>query len=146
MTYSPTFDQSRYLSVLCQSDPKTIKAFTEDKILPQIETVKTIKNRVGSIAVPIEDAVTSKPFILGEALTAEAEIEADGITGYAAVLGRDLELAIAIALVDACVQGNRFAETVEPFVLELETKLLQEEEQLMKKVQSTQVKMETFEW
>lgn len=146
MSEKPDIDQSRYLSVLAQADPKVVKDFVEDTILKQVTAVTTRRNRVGSLMVPGRDTVTGIPFHLGEALIAEAEIEVDGSVGYAACLGRDLEFAVAIAVVDAVVQAGRFREEVGALVTQESERLAERESTLLQKVEATKVDMETFEW
>jgi len=58
------------------------------------------------------------PFNLGEATVSRAAVRlATGEVGFGYVLGRDRQKARMIALCDALVQSNEFAEAVETKVL-----------------------------
>jgi alpha-D-ribose 1-methylphosphonate 5-triphosphate synthase subunit PhnG len=51
---------------------------------------------------------------------------------------------LAIAILDAANQSNMEQTSIENFIQELTTVQLAEEEQLLKKVESTRVEMETY--
>lgn len=135
--------QEWYLSVLSQADAGETKAFVND-LLAELPEVEVLKNQTGLVMIPCKDTVQGTEFHLGEALVAEAWIRMQGVDGYAACLGRDLEQAMAIAVLDAAIQAGLHHERIEPFLRETAQKIAEAEETLMRKVESTRVEMETF--
>ncbi len=145
MTYPAHLNQSEVLSTLTQTPAETTKQFTED-LLDDLGKIKVIKNRTGLVMMPYRDTAQGELFHLGEALVAEAHIrlEQHNTEGYAACLGRDLEQALAIAILDASLSASIMIEQIEPFVAEQAEKQQAEVENLLKQVEATRVEMETF--
>jgi len=136
-------DQSAYLTALCAADPGAVKAFAET-LLADGRDVDVLKNRTGLVMVPSTDSVEGTHFHLGEVLIAEAHVRIGSAEGYCAVMGRDLEQAIAIAVIDALVQGRELLEKIEPFLAKCVGARDKADEELLKKVEATRVEMETF--
>lgn len=139
----PLDQQEEYLSVLCNTPAETLKPFVE-LLLPQFETIEVQQNRTGLIMMPFQESVKKTTFHIGEVLVAEARVNVNGTEGYAACLGRDLEQAVGVAILDAAMQGGMHTDTILQFVQSQATIQQQHEETLMKQVESTRVEMETF--
>jgi alpha-D-ribose 1-methylphosphonate 5-triphosphate synthase subunit PhnG len=140
-------EQSRCLSVLSQAPASEVKQFA-DSLIPELGHIKVLQNRTGLAMLPMQDPVQGTTFYLGEVLLAEAHVSlADHcVEGYAACLGRDVEHALAIALVDAANAAELAQEAIADFVMAQAVKLEAADEHLLRQVEATRVEMETFEW
>src|SRR5579859_4173059 len=98
----PAADQSHYLSVLSRAAAPAVKQFA-DMLIPQLGAIEVVRNRTGLVMTPMVDTAEGSSFYLGEVLVAEALVRIGPIEGYGACLGRDLEQAVAIALIDAAL-------------------------------------------
>jgi alpha-D-ribose 1-methylphosphonate 5-triphosphate synthase subunit PhnG len=136
-------EQSHYLGVLCRCPADAVKRLAEE-ILPLLGPVEVLQNRTGLVMVPMVDTAQGASFYLGEALLAEAHVRLASAEGYAACLGRDLEQALAIALVDAAVTAGIAHTPISSFIHAQSEALTAEDEQLMRAVAATRVEMETF--
>ena len=136
--------QSQTLETLTRAPTADVKQLA-DELLPLLEDGLTIaQNRTGLVMLPCRDTVHGTLFHLGEVLIAEAEVQRDGLTGYGAILGRDLEGALAVALVDLAWQAGIDAERVAAFLEAARADQLQAHDTLFQKVEATRVQMETF--
>lgn len=136
-------EQSEYLGVFTQVPPERLKPFAET-ILEGMGDIQVLTNRTGLVMLPYTDTVQGTVFHLGEVLVAEARIQWNGREGYGACLGRDLEHAMAVAVLDAAMQGNHQRDSIVDFVQTEYNKQQQEEEDLLRRVEATRVDMETF--
>lgn len=134
---------SEMLSILTHAPSHTVKLFVDD-LIPQLGEVIVQQNRTGLVMVPATDSVDGTIFHLGEVLIAEAFVTVDGHHGYAACMGRDLEQALALAILDATQRGHLLTERVSAFVAEQAHLLAEQEQRLLRQVESTRVNMETF--
>jgi len=135
--------QEIYLSVLTLAPADRLKPFVES-LLMQMEDLEVLSNRTGLMMMPYAESVQGETFHLGEALVAEAYVRIGGAEGYGLCLGRDLEQALGIAILDAALQAGQFVEAIIQFV-EQEAKLQAEtDDQLLRRVENTRVEMETF--
>lgn len=152
MTKGPTgdptiesYDHARALDILAASRPTAIKAVAE-QILNDLGEVSVVSNRTGLAMLPYHDTVQGTAFHLGEVLVAEAHIRvpARDVEGYGAVVGRDLERAMAMAVLDAAMAARHRINAILEF-LDVE-RAHQEgcERERLKKVEATRVQMETF--
>lgn len=149
---SATFTQSEYLSILAQAPAERIKPFVND-LIPELGEIEVIANRTGLVMLPYTDSVKGAVFHLGEVLVAEAHIRLggdEGSEGYGSVLGRDLQQALAVALLDGALQhttgeiGTETVKKIENFV-QAEAEIQEAtQEALLKQVEATRVEMETF--
>lgn len=133
------------LSILNRADANEVKAFVED-LLPRLEPlgITVLKNRTGLVMLPATDNVQGTRFHLGEVLVAEAHVKLGDIEGYTACLGRDLERAIAIALLDAALTLPAFTDEIMTFVGQHKARRDAEDSALHQKLEETRVYMETF--
>jgi alpha-D-ribose 1-methylphosphonate 5-triphosphate synthase subunit PhnG len=140
-------EQSRCLSVLSQAPASEVKQFA-DNLIPKLGQIKVLQNRTGLAMLPMQDPVQGTTFYLGEVLLAEAHVSLVDhcVEGYAACLGRDVEHALAIALVDAANAAELAQEAIADFVTAQAVRLEEVDEKLLRQVEATRVEMETFEW
>src|SRR5262245_28711639 len=136
-------DQSTYLSVLSRSPANLVKLFA-DVLIPILGSIEVLRNRTGLVMVPMQDTGQGAEFYLGEALVAEAHVRVGEVAGYAVCLGRDLEQALAIALIDAAAVAGIAQEQIAAFVQAQATALDEADRQLMQQVETTRVEMDTF--
>ncbi|MDQ0473066.1 phosphonate C-P lyase system protein PhnG [Labrys wisconsinensis] len=133
----------RLLETLAHGDAGRIKAFAEE-LLPELGTVEVLRSRTGLVMVPMRDTVRGVDFHLGEVLVAEAQVKLAGVQGYGMVVGRDLEHAMAMALIDAAAFAGMAQERIGAFV-EAEAAILAEtDRRTLRAVEATRVEMETF--
>jgi alpha-D-ribose 1-methylphosphonate 5-triphosphate synthase subunit PhnG len=141
-----TFTQQNALNLLCQTPAQEVKALA-DELLPALEQhgrLEVTQNRTGLVMLPTRDTVQGTLFHLGEVLIAEAEVRQGNLLGYGAILGRDLENALAVALLDLAWQAGIAPERLNQFLEQQQTLQAQTQHLLFQKVEATRVQMETF--
>jgi alpha-D-ribose 1-methylphosphonate 5-triphosphate synthase subunit PhnG len=137
--------QSEYLSVLTLAPAEEVKQFVEI-LLDDLGQISVLQNRTGLVMLPYRDTAQGSAFYLGEVLVAEAHVRLENYNaeGYGVCTGRDLEQALAVALLDAALQGNIETSRIELFISEQQQKQQTADDLLLKQVESTRVVMETF--
>jgi alpha-D-ribose 1-methylphosphonate 5-triphosphate synthase subunit PhnG len=140
----PGSSHSEALSVLARSEFGRLKALAE-QLLEGLGEISVITNRTGLVMVPMRDTVENVDFHLGEVLVSEAHIAgAAGAVGYGMITGRDLERAMAMAVVDlAMATGSRDAG-IEALLDAERSRLAAIDDDRMRRVEATRVEMETF--
>jgi alpha-D-ribose 1-methylphosphonate 5-triphosphate synthase subunit PhnG len=104
------------MAVLAHSDAGDIAGHLDGLALPAYENLREPEN--GLVMVRGRIGGDGAPFNLGEATVSRAAVRlATGEVGFGYTLGRDRDKARMIALCDAMVQSNQFAEIVEANVL-----------------------------
>ena len=104
------------MAVLAHSDAAKIAGYLETIGLPAYENLR--EPEYGLVMVRGRIGGDGAPFNLGEATVSRAAVRlATGEMGFGYALGRDREKAQMIALCDALVQSNEFADVVEATVL-----------------------------
>jgi alpha-D-ribose 1-methylphosphonate 5-triphosphate synthase subunit PhnG len=136
-------DQAAYLSILSQAPAQQVKQFADD-LLPLLGAVEVLQNRTGLIMLPATDSVQGTAFYLGEVLIAEAHVRLADVEGYGACLGRDLQHALAVAILDAALRAGQQTDQIATFVDEQGRALAAADDQLLRAVEATRVEMETF--
>jgi alpha-D-ribose 1-methylphosphonate 5-triphosphate synthase subunit PhnG len=131
------------LSVLARTDATRLKAFAEP-LIADLGDIEVRENRTGLVMLPMRDTAQGVHFHLGEVLMSEARISAAGIEGYGMRRGRDLEAAMAMALVDLCVAMGLRHDDCAAFVEAEAQSQADEDEATLKRVEATRVDMETF--
>jgi alpha-D-ribose 1-methylphosphonate 5-triphosphate synthase subunit PhnG len=138
------FTQSETLTILTHAPADAVKQLAES-VIPSLGDVLVLQNRTGLVMLPAIDSAEGTTFHLGEILTAEAHIRlGSGVEGYGMCIGRDLEQAMAIALIDAAVTARIDLTEIEPFLAQQAELQRQADETLLRQVQATRVEMETF--
>src|ERR1700681_417144 len=104
------------MAVLVHSDAAEIASRLEAMAVPVYENLREPEN--GLVMVRGRIGGDGAPFNLGEATVSRAAVRlATGEVGFGYTLGRDRQKARMIALCDALVQSNDFADVVEANVL-----------------------------
>src|SRR3977135_793090 len=104
------------MAVLAHSGATEIAAYLDAIALPPHENLREPETGLGMVRGRIGGDGT--PFNLGEATVSRAAVRlATGEVGFGYTLGRDRQKARMIALCDALVQSNDFADVVEANVL-----------------------------
>ena len=104
------------MAVLAHSDAGGIAARLGAIALPDYENLREAEN--GLVMVRGRVGGDGAPFNLGEATVSRAAVRlASGEVGFGYTLGRDRQKARMIALCDALVQSDQFADAVEAKVL-----------------------------
>lgn len=133
-----------HLSVLTHSPAEAVKQLAE-AVIPHLDQIDVLQNRTGLVMLPYTDSKEGKAFHLGEILVAEAHIRIEtGAEGYGMILGRDLEFAMAVAVLDAALTANIEAERINEFVEEQTEAQAQADNLLLRQVEATRIEMETF--
>lgn len=138
---STTDSHGQHLSVLARADAVRIKAAAE-VALPSLGPIDVVTSRTGLVMLPLRDTVKGTDFFLGEVLVAEAHIRAGGLDGYGMVTGRDLERAMAMAVLDLALGlGNTAALDFIAAEARIQNA---EDEARLRQIEATRVEMETF--
>ncbi len=132
------------MTALTQTPAENLKVFA-DQVLLDIRRIEVLENRVGLTMWPMRDPVKGTDFFLGEVLMAEACVRIGGeVDGYGACLGRDLEQALGIAVLDAAWRAGIAAARIEAFAVEQARLQAEADERLLKQVEATRITLETF--
>jgi alpha-D-ribose 1-methylphosphonate 5-triphosphate synthase subunit PhnG len=135
---------SEALGVLARSEPRQLKALAE-QLLEGLGDISVITNRTGLVMVPMRDTVENVDFHLGEVLVSEAHIaDAAGAVGYGMITGRDLERAMAMAVVDLAMATGTGVAEIEALLDAERSRLAAIDDDRMRRVEATRVEMETF--
>lgn len=138
------FDHSEALSALARSRPERLKALAE-QVLDGLGDISVIANRTGLVMMPMRDTVENVDFHLGEVLVSEAHIaDAAGTVGYGMITGRDLERAMAMAVVDLAMRTGARRTEIDALLEEEHRRLAALDDERMCRVEATRVEMETF--
>lgn len=135
--------QGKMLSVLARADAARLKSFAEP-LVASLGDIEVIENRTGLVMLPMRDTAQGTHFHLGEVLMSEARIAAQGEEGFGMRRGRDLEAAMAMAVIDLAVALDVSRDACLQFI-EVEAACQQaEDDATLRKVEATRVNMETF--
>ena len=140
------FDHGTALGLLARAKPEEVKRVAE-ALLPDLGPVDVIASRTGLAMLPCRDTAQGATFHLGEVLVAEAHIRqrsGAGCEGYGACVGRDLEHAMAIAVLDAAAEAGIGVTMLADFLERQSNKQARHDEALLRRVEATRVEMETF--
>jgi len=141
---SAQFDREDALNILTHAPAEAVKKFAEQLIL-QLGEITVLKNRTGLVMLPYTDSAQGTKFHLGEVLVAEAHIcLAEGTEGYGMILGRDVTLAMGVAVIDAAFAAQIEREKLQSFLTTQQQLQVDADEELLRKVEATRVEMETF--
>jgi alpha-D-ribose 1-methylphosphonate 5-triphosphate synthase subunit PhnG len=104
------------MAVLAHSDAAAIAGHLGTLAVPVHESLREPEN--GIVMVRGRIGGDGAPFNLGEATVSRAAVRlASGVVGFGYTLGRDRQKARMIALCDALLQSDEFADAVEANVL-----------------------------
>jgi alpha-D-ribose 1-methylphosphonate 5-triphosphate synthase subunit PhnG len=136
------FDHARLLDLLARADADRLGTLAEG-VLAGLGPVEVVQSRTGLVMLPMRDTVQGTDFHLGEVLVAEAHIRAAGTEGYGMVVGRDLNRAMAMAVVDAAASLGQTPEIRDFLLREARIQTATDTDRL-REVEATRVDMETF--
>ena len=136
-------EHSHILSTLARSDGDRLKAFAED-LIADLGDIDVIENRSGLVMLPMRDTAQGTNFHLGEVLMSEARIAAGGREGFGMRRGRDLEAAMAMAVVDLSLTLDLSSAACRAFVDAEAAALDEADRETLRKVEATRAEMETF--
>ncbi|MFW2544841.1 phosphonate C-P lyase system protein PhnG [Primorskyibacter sp. 2E107] len=131
------------LSVLARAEATPLKALAET-LLPGLGAITVLENRTGLVMLPMQDTAQGTHFHLGEVLVSEARIRGDRVEGYGMRRGRDLEAAMAMAVVDLAVALGQGHAVCGAFVRHEAAMQTEADYETLRRVEATRVDMETF--
>lgn len=131
------------LSILARAEAAALKSFGEG-LLADLDGIEVLTSRTGLVMLPMRDTAQGTAFHLGEILVSEAHIRMGPHEGYGMRRGRDLEAAMAMALVDLAQDSGRAAESCTAFVAEQAEAQAEQDDATLRRVEATRVDMETF--
>ncbi|MBT8152568.1 phosphonate C-P lyase system protein PhnG [Epibacterium ulvae] len=137
------WSHSDLLSVLARSAPDALKPFAEG-LMPQLGDLEVLHSRTGLVMLPMRDTAQGTAFHLGEILVSEAHLRRGPHEGYGMRKGRDLEAAMAMALVDLALDAGLAVPNCQAFVAAQHRLHEDEDRATLCRVEATRVDMETF--
>lgn len=137
------FTHEEMLGLLARADAARLKGVAEP-LIASLGALEVLENRTGLVMLPMRDTAQGTHFHLGEVLVSEARLSAGGLEGYGMRRGRDLEAAMAMAVIDLSVAlGLNHAECT-AFLTEEAARQADEDRETLRRVEATRVDMETF--
>ena len=132
------------MAVLAHSDAAEIASRLEAMAVPVYENLREPEN--GLVMVRGRIGGDGTPFNLGEATVSRAAVRlSTGEVGFGYTLGRDRQKARMIALCDALVQSDEFADAVESQVIApLRTRMISERNRTAAETAATRVDFYTL--
>ena len=132
------------MAVLAHSDAAEIASRLEAMAVPVYENLREPEN--GLVMVRGRIGGDGAPFNLGEATVSRAAVRlSTGEVGFGYTLGRDRQKARMIALCDALVQSDEFADAVESRVIApLRTRMISERNRTAAETAATRVDFYTL--
>lgn len=134
------------LDALARAEAGRLKALAEE-LLPVLGEVEVLQSRTGLVMLPMRDTVEGTDFHLGEILVAEAQVRLPGhgsAEGYGMVSGRDMERAMAMALVDAAAAAGLGLARIAAFVASEAAEAEAADRARLRRIEATRIEMETF--
>lgn len=130
-------------SIIQTMDKATVTSLLGMLSEQDISIIKPPKS--GLLMMTVQDSFDTH-FHLGEILVTEAEVECEGKTGYAMVMGDEPEKALLAASVDAVLQGNNkdLKKQMREFISEQMEKVNSIREKEAKLIAKTKVSFETM--
>ena len=139
-----SFTQSKYLSILTHAPGDAVKELAE-QVIPQLGKITVLQNRAGLVMLPYTDSAQGAVFHLGEVLVSEGHIRTDsGKEGYGMVLGRDVEFALGVAVLDAALTTGTMIEEITAFLAEQQAAQAAADRDELRMIEATRIEMETF--
>jgi alpha-D-ribose 1-methylphosphonate 5-triphosphate synthase subunit PhnG len=139
----PGFDHDQMLRVLARADAARLKQCAE-AVLDHLGEIEVVENRTGLVMLPMRDTAQGTHFHLGEVLMSEAHIRAHDHEGYGMRRGRDLEAAMAMAVVDLAVARGTDPDACAAFLTQEAARQTLADAETLRRIEATRVDMETF--
>ncbi len=137
------FAHDEMLRILARARADKLKVFAEP-LIADLGDIEVLDNRSGLVMLPMQDTAQGTHFHLGEVLVSEAHIKAMGFEGYGMRRGRDLEAAMAMALVDLTVAAGIAHSECGAFLRQEAAHQAAQDRDTLRRVEATRVDMETF--
>ncbi len=134
---------SEVLDVLARSAPDALKPFAEE-LVPQLGDLEVVNSRTGLVMLPMRDTAQGTAFHLGEVLVSEAHLRCGPHEGYGMRKGRDLEAAMAMALVDLALDAGIAVADCHAFLATQRADHSEQDRATLCRIEATRVDMETF--
>jgi len=116
MERSSHMEREARLEAIACADPRELVALADD-LLESFEVEVTRGPAVGLLMVRVEEPSERLPFNFTEVTVSEAEVAAGPHRGYAMVMGKSLERALAGAVVDAALEAqHQLTPRIEAFL------------------------------
>jgi alpha-D-ribose 1-methylphosphonate 5-triphosphate synthase subunit PhnG len=132
------------LETLARAEPDRLKAEAE-AVLPLLGDIEVLQSRTGLVMLPMRDTVRETDFLLGDVLVAEAHLRLPcGAEGYGLVVGRDLDRAMAMAVLDAARAAGIAGARIDAFLAAEARAIAAAETETLRRIEATRVEMETF--
>jgi len=131
------------LNTLARAEPIGLRTVAEG-LIPRLGAVEVLISRSGLVMLPMRDTAAGTAFHLGEVLVAEAHIRSGRHEGYGMRRGRDLEAAMAMALIDLAVAHGVAHDEIATLIAAEMTRQNADDAARMRDVEATRVDMETF--
>jgi alpha-D-ribose 1-methylphosphonate 5-triphosphate synthase subunit PhnG len=140
----PSFTQSDSLTILTHAPGDAVKQLAE-QVIPHLGQITVLHNRTGLVMLPYTDSAQGTVFHLGEVLVSEGHIRTgNGVEGYGMVLGRDVEFALGVAVLDAALTAGTMVEAITAFLVEQGAAQAAADRDELRMIEATRVEMETF--
>ena len=98
-------DREQRLQAISLADTEVVVS-TADEVLNSFDVEVVRGPAVGLLMVRVEEPSERLPFNFTEVTVSEAEVVGGGVRGYAMVMGRDPEKALAGAILDAAIESK----------------------------------------
>tara|TARA_R110002020_G_scaffold26347_8_gene85125 strand:+ start:827 stop:1216 length:390 start_codon:yes stop_codon:yes gene_type:complete len=129
--------------VLARADADRLKQIG-GQFVDALGALEVLESRTGLVMLPMRDTARGTSFHLGEVLVAQAHIRSGEQQGYGMRTGRDLEAAMAMALLDLAWTMNVSKDRIAAFVRAEDSAQQAEDETTLRRVEATRIDMETF--
>ncbi len=102
-------DRSDRFELIAACEGETLGRFANDVLADDLSLFVRQEPRPQLIMQQVREPVERRPFNLGEILVTPAEVDLDGVRGFAMVPGKSERAALSGAIVDAAVAGGHKA-------------------------------------
>ena len=102
-------DRSDRFELIAACEAETLGRFANDVLADDLSLFVRQEPRPQLIMQQVREPVERRPFNLGEILVTPAEVDLDGVRGFAMVPGKSERAALSGAIVDAAVAGGHKA-------------------------------------
>ena len=99
-------DRSDRFELIAACEGETLGRFANDVLADDLSLFVRQEPRPQLIMQQVREPVERRPFNLGEVLVTPAEVDLDGVRGFAMVPGKSERAALSGAIVDAAVAGG----------------------------------------
>lgn len=137
--------RSQLTRILVEGDPKLLQDLS-NQVEQQYE-VNVVKSPEKSLVMmKSRDAVSQKPFYIGEVLVTECTVSIGDVYGFGILMGEDAERAYQLAVVDSAINAKlSICDQWNSLLMEEEEKMKQRNRKEMAQVIRTKVNFDTKE-